>query len=228
MRSHLSSTSLSIHIPRRASCPSSTAGAPSDGPEMVTLLATSSVLVTSYVPAASSMMTASDNTSAICNCVKVLTLIVGDAGVLVTYSLTLSTMRAFALAGAEAFSQGFDLMADIRGLDLSTTLRFVQIEQASAVALTLAWVVGGSLAGAFDEAWSSYEHADAPLGVARLLRGWMYAVPIALIAKSLAVAAVILPAGGWVRPDVPTAIADLGGMLAAPALWRTWLLRNLL
>ena len=41
----------------------------------------------------------------------------------------------------------------------------------------------------------------------------------------LAVAAVILPVGGWLAFDLPTAVMDLGGMLLAVALWRTMLLR---
>ena len=61
-----------------------------------------------------------------------------------------------------------------------------------------------------------------------LLRGWAFAAPLMLIGKAVAVAAVMLPVGGWLAFDVPTAVADLGGMLAAVSLWRTVLLQSLL
>ena len=58
-----------------------------------------------------------------------------------------------------------------------------------------------------------------------LLRPWAAAVPLAAVAKAAAVAAVSLPVGGWLAFDAPTAVADLCGMLAAVALWRTALLQ---
>lgn len=54
------------------------------------------------------------------------------------------------------------------------------------------------------------------------------AAPLAFALKALGVAAVILPVGGGLRLDGPTAVGDLGGMLATLALWRTWLLQRVL
>ena len=70
------------------------------------------------------------------------------------------------------------------------------------------------------------EHRKAPLRVARLVRGWAYAAPLTFVLKAVGVAAVVLPAGGGLRLDAATAVGDLGGTLAALALWRTWLLES--
>ena len=97
-------------------------------------------------------------------------------------------------------------MGCVIGIDLGTTLRFITSEQASALSLTAAWLLGGTIAGATREDWARIDGADhraAPLGVARLLRGWAVAAPIAFVAKFLVVAAVYLPAGGSVRHAQP-------------------------
>ena len=110
------------------------------------------------------------------------------------------------------------------------TLQFINVEVYSAVAIVLAWLIGGSVARACDADWLELDaeaHAAAPLGVARIVRGWTLACPLAFVLKAVGVAAVVLPTGGWVRLDAPTAVADLGGMLAALLLWRTLLLRGL-
>jgi len=167
-------------------------------------------------------------------------LLVGDAAVLVTYFLSLSTARAFALAATEATAQSFDLAADLRGfscavatatscggIDLLTTVRFITSEQFSAAGLAAAWCLGGSLAGATRADWVHLDeevHSSAPFGVARLVRGWAVALPVAFVTKALIVAAVYMPAGGSVVFDLPTACGDLGGMLAVLVLWRRWLL----
>ena len=101
----------------------------------------------------------------------------------------------------------------------------------SAVALTLSWCVGAAVAGALSPEWfgvarEERERSGPALGVARsLLPSWATAVPLAAVAKALAVAAVILPVGGWLAFDAPTAVSDLGGMLVAVALWRGALLQ---
>ena len=63
--------------------------------------------------------------------------------------------------------------------------------------------------------------------VQSLITGWLCAVPVAFVLKAIAVAVVIMPVGGWLAFDAPTAVADLGGILAAVALWRTLLLNTI-
>ena len=153
-------------------------------------------------------------------------LLIADAGVMLAYSMSLSTCRAFAMAMGE----GFDVASDLSDFDMHLTVQFISIEEYSAVALAVAWLVGGSLAGAFDVDWlarGASEHARAPLGLVGVLRGWAYAAPIVFVAKAVGVAAVILPVGGWLALDAPTAVQDLGGMLLAIVVWRRWLLRAL-
>ena len=58
-----------------------------------------------------------------------------------------------------------------------------------------------------------------------LIRSWIIAIPLFEVGKALAVAAVILPVGGWLALDGQTAVADVGGMFLTIALWRTVLLR---
>lgn len=155
----------------------------------------------------------------------------GDAGALLTYGLSLSTVRALSIAFDEALGDGFDLIEDVTQFDMKLTYQFIEIEFASTLAITLAWLVSATLAGACDEAWLEEEQAAQQQGqldvlrvVRRLLPGWLTAVPLAFVAKAIGVAAVILPVGGWLELDAPTAFADLGGMLFAVALWRCGLL----
>ena len=142
------------------------------------------------------------------------------------YSLGLSTMRTFAIAFEEMLAPGFDLGSDLATMDLHLTVQYINIETLSACVLTLSWLVGATFAGACDMSWMG-KARDCGVPVA-LLRGWAFAAPLMLIGKAVAVAAVMLPVGGWLAFDVPTAVADLGGMLAAVSLWRTVLLQSLL
>ena len=149
-------------------------------------------------------------------------LLIGDAGAMLLYSLSLSTARTLAQAGPT-----FTFMQEST---LHLTYQYVAIEQLSAVALTLAWCVGAAYAGGLSQDWfeRAREARDSSpnFGVLRsLLSSWATAVPLAATGKTIAVAAVILPVGGWLAFDLPTAVMDLGGMLLAVALWRTMLLR---
>lgn len=151
------------------------------------------------------------------------TLLIGDAGAVLVYSLGLSTMRTFALAFQQMLAPGFDVGRDLASMDLHLTVQYINIETLSAMALTMAWLVGGTMAGACDETWfpAARERGVLP----SLLRGWALASPIALLTKAVAVAAVMLPVGGWLAFDLPTATADLGGILASVSLWRTLFLQ---
>ena len=66
---------------------------------------------------------------------------------------------------------------------------------------------------------------DRGVGIRWAGWAWLVAAPLGFILKAIGVAAVILPVGGWLALDAPTAVADLGGMLAAVVLWRTVLVR---
>ena len=151
------------------------------------------------------------------------TLLIGDAGALLCYSLGLSTLRTFGIAAQEALASGFDMSQDLAQMNLHLTVQYINIESSSATALTLAWLVGSSLAGACDYEW--FERARDNGVVPSLLRAWAYAAPAAFVAKAIVVAAIILPVGGGIALDAPTAAADLGGMLMAVSLWRTLLLQ---
>ena len=151
-------------------------------------------------------------------------LLLYDGLVVLAYSLSVSTLRAYALAFSDATQPGFDLAADLKGIDLAMTIRFIEIEQLSALSLAVAWMVGAAAAGAATESWRSFDHDAAPLGVARVLRAWAVAGPLAFVLKGLTTAAVVLPAGGSVAFDAPTAFADLGGMLLVVVVFRRWLL----
>lgn len=155
-------------------------------------------------------------------------LLIGDAGALLTYFLGLSTARTLALAGPD-FDAASDLASFMTESTMNLTYQWIAIEQLSAVALTLGWLVGATLGGALSIEWFSLvrkEESSAPLGVAcTLVSSWLWAIPFAELGKSLAVAAVIMPVGGWLAFDLGTAVADLGGMIFAVALWRSVLIR---
>ena len=155
-------------------------------------------------------------------------LVIGDAGALLTWSLGLSTARTLALAGPD-FDAASDLVSFMLDSNMNLTVQYIAIEQLSALALTLAWLVAAAIGGALDEEWlARTQRADEEwfaLSVGRsLLRSWLIAIPLAEIGKATAVAAVILPVGGWLAFDGLTAVQDLGGMLLAITLWRTLLL----
>lgn len=149
------------------------------------------------------------------------TLVVLDAAMVAVYSLTASVFKL-------AMRNPQDLLAPPwQGMDLQMDLRDINLEFNSAIALAFAWAVGGVLGGACDESWISLdaeEHQRAPFGVARVLRGWLVAAPVACVVKALGVAAVVLPLGGGLRVDALAALADIGGLLAVILLWRRWLL----
>ena len=161
---------------------------------------------------------------------------IGDAGALFCYNLGLSTVRTVEIAVAEAARPGFSLGHDLATANFHLTVQFINIEFASASALTMAWLIGSTLVGASDEEWLDdarrrgislqqiFEDPQSRLE-SSLLRAWLVAAPLGFILKAIGVAAVILPVGGWLALDAPTAVADLGGMLAAVVLWRTVLVR---
>ena len=152
-------------------------------------------------------------------------LLLGDAGALLTWSLGLSTARTLALAGPD-FDAASDLVSFMLESTMNMTVQYVAIELFSALALTLAWLVAAAIGGALDEDWFARTQSADAFGVVRsLLSSWLIAIPLAEIGKATAVAAVILPVGGWLAFDGPTAVQDLGGMLLAISLWRTVLLR---
>ena len=93
-------------------------------------------------------------------------LLLYDGLVVLAYSLSVSTLRAYALAFSDATQPGFDLAADLKGIDLAMTMRFISIEELSAVSLAVAWMVGAAVAGAATQNWASFDHDAAPLGVA--------------------------------------------------------------
>lgn len=148
-------------------------------------------------------------------------LIIGDSAALLTYNLGVSSLRAFAA--------GFDLA----NAKMQLTVQFVAIEANSAVAITTAWLIGASVTAMMDESWLQQQQAAgeggrSPVSIARsMLPAFSVAVPLAFVAKALGVVAVIVPVGGWLALDAPTAVADLGGMMAATTLWRTVLLQTL-
>ena len=113
---------------------------------------------------------------------------------------------------------------------MNLTLQYIEIEQLSATVMALSWCVGATIGGALDSGWFARARAaegEAPyFGVMRtLIRSWIIAIPLFEVGKALAVAAVILPVGGWLALDGQTAVADVGGMFLTIALWRTVLLR---
>ena len=147
------------------------------------------------------------------------------------YSLGLSTSRTLAMAGPD-FDAASDLVSFLLDSNMNLTVQYIAIEQLSAVVMALGWVVGAVLGGSLSIDWfdrASRAESDAPLGVTRtLLRSWVIAVPLFELGKILAVAAVILPVGGWLAFDPPTFVSDVFGMLLAIALWRTVLLKIVL
>lgn len=146
------------------------------------------------------------------------TLLLGDAGALLTYSLGLSTARTLALVQPD-----FDAATDLASANLHLTVQYIEIEQLSATAITAAWCLAAALAGAMAPSWFA---AARDIGTVRsLVRPGLISLPLAFSAKTLAVASVILPVGGSLAFDLGTAVADLGGMLVTILLWRTVLLQ---
>ena len=136
-------------------------------------------------------------------------LLLGDAGALLTWSLGLSTARTLALAGPD-FDAASDLVSFMLESTMNMTVQYVAIELFSALALTLAWLVAAAIGGALDEDWFARTQSADAFGVVRsLLSSWLIAIPLAEIGKATAVAAVILPVGGWLAFDGPTAVQDL-------------------
>ena len=128
-------------------------------------------------------------------------LLLGDAGALLTWSLGLSTARTLALAGPD-FDAASDLVSFMLESTMNMTVQYVAIELFSALALTLAWLVAAAIGGALDEDWFARTQSADALGVVRsLLSSWLIAIPLAEIGKATAVAAVILPVGGWLAFD---------------------------
>ena len=113
---------------------------------------------------------------------------------------------------------------------MSLTLQFIEIEELSAIVMALGWLIGAKLCGALNSTWfdrARQADLDSPvLGVvSTLVPSWAIASLLFELGKAIVVAAVILPVGGWLAFDLPTAVEDVGGMLATVVLWRTALLR---
>merc|ERR1740124_767243 len=64
-------------------------------------------------------------------------LLVSDCAALVVYGLLASALKAFALAGSDLLSPGFDLAADLASFDLDATMRYVNVEYFAAASLAL-------------------------------------------------------------------------------------------
>ena len=131
-----------------------------------------------------------------------------DSCVLVLYSLSLSIWALL------TFGEAFDPAATMQ---LEVDLRDIVLELNGALSIAFGWCIGGAIGGACDREWvelDADEHAKAPFGVAKLLRAWLIAAPIALGVKTLGVAAVILPLGGSVGFWGPGIVLDGVGMLA--------------
>ena len=155
-------------------------------------------------------------------------LLVGDAGAMITWCLGLSSLRTLGKLEPTLGAAGADLTRFLVESKLDLTVEYIAIESYSAVALTLAWCIGATLGGALSDDWweRAREAEQQPFGVLRtLLKSWAFAIPLAELGKIVAVAAVILPVGGWLAFDPAVAVQDLGGMLLAVALWRTVLLQ---
>ncbi|KAL1525017.1 hypothetical protein AB1Y20_019892 [Prymnesium parvum] len=149
-------------------------------------------------------------------------LLIVDACVLVLYSLSVSIWML--ITNGEAANP-------VAAMELDVDLREIALEMNSAVSIAFGWCIGGSIGGACDQEWVALElaeHEKAPLGVARLLRGWAIASPLALGMKALGVAAVVLPLGGGLAIWPPGVLLDLGGMLAVILLWRRLLVKGYL
>ena len=155
-------------------------------------------------------------------------LLVGDSAVLLGYSFGLSALRAVAAAAESAPpSDTFNWASDLATLDMHLSLQFVTIEQCSATCLVLTWLIGASRTGVLEPEWLAQARPES-FDVGRsLLPTWYVSAPLFFVAKAIGTAAVIVPVGGWLAFDLPTAFADLGGQLGIVTLWRTLLVQSL-
>ena len=79
-------------------------------------------------------------------------LLLGDVGALLMYSLGLSTSRTLGLAGPD-FDAASDLTSFLVESNMNLTVQYIQIEELSAIAMALAWLVGAALSGGLRYAW---------------------------------------------------------------------------
>ena len=161
-------------------------------------------------------------------------LIVSDCAALVVYGLLASALKAFALAGSDLLSPGFDLAADLASFDLDATMRYVNVEYFAAASLALGWLVGGTVSGACSVEWRGLS-AEARWRL--LLTGWLSAAPLACLCKYGLLAQQQLPVLGRSEQaklleaqlaglTAPNVLADALGMLVVLVLWRRLLLFN--
>ena len=159
-------------------------------------------------------------------------LLVVDSGALLLWSLVVSSVNLFEKA-YESASESFPIVFDLQQLPLN--LMDVAIEYSGAVCLALAWLVAGAWTGALEESWFDLdkdEHGAAPLGIARLARAWIIAVPLFAVAKALGVVGIMLPLGNGLTDVLalpvswPTAIDHVAGMLLVVTLCRRLLLQR--
>ena len=144
-----------------------------------------------------------------------------DGNVLLCYSLLAS------IGGL--FTSG-DLYASA---DMSKDLLDISLAFSAASSLIVSWLLAATLCGACREDWlflEGDEHAQAPLGVSRLLASWALAAPLLLLVR--AASSTIPPA--LFEADAPgislllsdAASADYFAVLVVMTLWRRWLLRR--
>ena len=137
----------------------------------------------------------------------------------------------------------YSLLASIGGLFTSGEIYasanmdkdFLDISLAfsAASSLIVSWLLAASLCGACREDWlflEGDEHAQAPLGVSRLLASWALAAPLLLLVRGASSSALppLFEAGApGVSPLLSdVASADYFAMLVVMALWRRWFLRR--
>ena len=140
----------------------------------------------------------------------------------------------------------YSLLASIGGLftsgelyasaDMGKDLLDISLAFSAASSLIVSWLLAASLCGACREDWlflEGDEHAQAPLGVSRLLASWFIAAPLLLLvrAASSTVPPALFDADAWRRADLSlllsdAASADYFAVLVVMTLWRRWLLRK--
>ena len=115
----------------------------------------------------------------------------------------------------------------------------ISLAFSAATSLVVAWLLAASVCGACREDWlylEGEEHAEAPLGVSRLLKSWALSVPLTLLLRLLR---------GWaleptssIEPELPAVLPALSdaalaesvgqtlAVLVVMTLWRRWFLQR--
>mmetsp|Transcript_50457 Transcript_50457/g.121297 ORF Transcript_50457/g.121297 Transcript_50457/m.121297 type:complete len:233 (+) Transcript_50457:82-780(+) len=140
----------------------------------------------------------------------------------------------------------YSLLASIGGLftsgelyasaDMGKDLLDISLAFSAASSLIFSWLLAAALCGACREDWlflEGDEHAQAPLGVSRLLASWFIAAPTLLLvrAASSTIPPALFDADAWRRADLSlllsdAASADYFAVLIVMTLWRRWLLQK--